>query len=169
MPQCNQVFTWSKKKRPLESFYEGDIIPKGHIWQWILFRRGRAIHSHSVCGLWLVKWSQKYEINNWFPGLFGYSLMSWASKKQKRVTLSSTEAEFLALCDVTRKLLWLQPLVEEYKISYAKADTLIFEGNIPTINLANNEHTKGRTTYWQLCHCCCFINKVFVQSLFSKA
>ena len=68
----------------------------------------------------------------------GNSLISWTSKKQKLVTLSSTEAEFIALCDVTWELLWLQSLVEEYRISNVKEDTLIYEDNIPAINLANN-------------------------------
>jgi hypothetical protein len=77
----------------------------------------------------------------------GNSLISWTSKKQKLVTLSSTEAEFIALCDVTRELLWLQPLVEEYIISNVKEDTLIYEDNTPAINLANNEQTKGRTKH----------------------
>ena len=77
----------------------------------------------------------------------GNSLISWTSKKQKLVTLSSTEAEFIALCDVTRELLWLQPFVEEYRISNVKEDTLIYEDNIPAINLANNEQTKGRTKH----------------------
>ena len=41
----------------------------------------------------------------------------------------------------------MQPLVEEYRISNVKEDTLIYEDNIPAINLANNEQTKGRTKH----------------------
>ena len=51
-----------------------------------------------------------------FVVYLGTSPVSWTAKKQKLVTLSSTEAEFIALCDVTREILWIQPLVESFKI-----------------------------------------------------
>jgi hypothetical protein len=43
---------------------------------------------------------------------FGKTLISWTSKKQKSVTLSTTEAEFIALTDVARELLWIQQIYQ---------------------------------------------------------
>ena len=78
---------------------------------------------------------------------FGPSLISWTGKKQKLVTLLSKEAEFIALCDVTREILWLQQLLETFKVPDIKKNTLIYEDNLLAINLANNEQTKGRTKH----------------------
>ena len=69
-----------------------------------------------------------------FVVYLGTSPVSWTAKKQKLVTLSSTEAEFIALCDVTRKILWIQPLVESFKIKGVKENTVIHEDNLPAIN-----------------------------------
>ena len=39
--------------------------------------------------------------------------MSWSSKKQPIVALSSTEAEFIALTHATKELIWLRSLIGE--------------------------------------------------------
>ena len=38
---------------------------------------------------------------------FGPSLILWTAKKQKLLTLMSTEAKFISLCDISREILWL--------------------------------------------------------------
>ena len=40
-----------------------------------------------------------------FVVYLGTSPVSWTAKKQKLLALSSTEAVFIALCDVTREIL----------------------------------------------------------------
>ena len=79
-----------------------------------------------------------------FVVYLGTSPVSWTAKKQKLVTLSSTEAEFIALCDVTREILWIQPLVESFKIKGVKENTVIHDDNLPAINLVHNEQTKRK-------------------------
>jgi hypothetical protein len=78
---------------------------------------------------------------------FGKSLISWTSKKQKNVTLSTTEAEFIALTDVARELLWVQPIYQFLGFPEIKKYTIILEDNLPVINLALNQQTKGRTKH----------------------
>ena len=91
--------------------------------------------------------TQDYISVTGFIIFFGTSPISWTAKKQKLVTLSSTEADFVALCDVTREILWLQPLLEDFQIQNVRKNTIILEDNIPAINLAQNEQTKGRTKH----------------------
>ena len=74
----------------------------------------------------------------------GPSLILWSAKKQKLVTLLSTEAKFIALFDVTGEIFWLH---ETFKLPDIKKNTLIYEDNLLAINLANNEQTKGRTKH----------------------
>jgi hypothetical protein len=75
------------------------------------------------------------------------SLISWTSKKQKTVTLSSTESEFIALTDVAKELLWIQPIYQFLGIININDCTIIMEDNLPVINLALNQQTKGRTKH----------------------
>jgi hypothetical protein len=75
------------------------------------------------------------------------SIISWTSKKQKSVTLSSTESEFIALTDVAKELLWIQPIYHFLGIQNITDCTIIMEDNLPVINLALNQQTKGRTKH----------------------
>ncbi|KAG9220206.1 hypothetical protein CCMSSC00406_0010205 [Pleurotus cornucopiae] len=43
----------------------------------------------------------------------GHGAISWSSKKQPLVTLSSCESEYVALTHASKELLWLRKLVEE--------------------------------------------------------
>jgi len=63
------------------------------------------------------------------------------------VTLSTTEAEFIALTDVAREILWIQPIYSFLGFIHIKQATIILEDNMPVINLALNQQTKGRTKH----------------------
>jgi hypothetical protein len=78
---------------------------------------------------------------------FNGSIISWTSKKQKSVTLSSTESEFIALTDVAKELLWIQPIYNFLGIQNITEYSIIMEDNLPVINLALNQQTKGRTKH----------------------
>ncbi|CAL1278090.1 unnamed protein product [Larinioides sclopetarius] len=43
----------------------------------------------------------------------GNAPVSWRTAKQRCVTLSSMEAEFLDICDATKKLIWIKNVLEE--------------------------------------------------------
>ncbi|KAG5666630.1 hypothetical protein PVAND_014646 [Polypedilum vanderplanki] len=43
--------------------------------------------------------------------------VSWACRKQVSVSLSSTEAEYIALTEATQEILWLKNLCEDFKIN----------------------------------------------------
>jgi len=43
----------------------------------------------------------------------GSEVVSWSSKKQPTVSLSSTEAEYKALCAATCEVVWLRRLLQD--------------------------------------------------------
>jgi hypothetical protein len=43
----------------------------------------------------------------------GYAMVSWCSRKQTSVVLSTAESEYIALCVVIRKAVWLPKLLAE--------------------------------------------------------
>lgn len=60
----------------------------------------------------------------------------WSTKAQKSVALSSCEAEYYALVEVIKELLWLTQLLDEIKVAY---DTpVIYVDNQGAIALAHN-------------------------------
>ncbi|XP_053202146.1 uncharacterized protein LOC128387035 [Panonychus citri] len=52
-----------------------------------------------------------------FVVTLGDSPVSWSSKLQKSVALSTTEAEYMAIADCTKDILWYQQLLKDLKVS----------------------------------------------------
>ena len=68
----------------------------------------------------------------------GTGTISWSSRKQSIVALSSTESKYIALSEVGHKIMWIQHFLEELGFT-SQEPTTIFEDNQGTIALATNE------------------------------
>jgi hypothetical protein len=67
------------------------------------------------------------------------------SKKQKCVTLSSTEAEYVAICESFKQINWCRMFLEE--IGLKQDETIVYEDNMSTIHLLSQGNDKGRTKH----------------------
>ena len=76
----------------------------------------------------------------------GDSLISWASKKQSIVALSSTEAEYVALCGAAQETVWLRNLLRDIGFAQNKP-TLMAEDNQGAMCLAKNPKDHNRTKH----------------------
>ena len=76
----------------------------------------------------------------------GNSLISWASKKQSIVALSSTEAEYVALCGAAQETVWLRNLLQDVGLSQREA-TRVKEDNQGAMCLAKNPKDHTRTKH----------------------
>lgn len=72
--------------------------------------------------------------------------ISWSCAKQKTVSISTTEAEFVALCEGAKEALWLRKLLTDMD-RQPKAATKIHEDNQSCIKLINNEKISNRTKH----------------------
>ena len=81
-----------------------------------------------------------------FVFMLGDSLISWASKKQPVVALSTTEAEYIALCLATQEAMWLRRLLDSVQ-NPQEGPTLIYEDNQGTICIAKNPRDTQRTKH----------------------
>ncbi len=77
---------------------------------------------------------------------FGNGVVSWNSKKQPTVTLSSTEAEYRGAAIVACEVVWLQKLLSDFGQSM-DARIVIYCDNISSILLANNPVYHAKTKH----------------------
>jgi Reverse transcriptase (RNA-dependent DNA polymerase)/gag-polypeptide of LTR copia-type/Integrase core domain/GAG-pre-integrase domain len=76
----------------------------------------------------------------------GSNLVSWSSKKQVSVALSSTEAEYVSAAQASQEVLWLRQLLNDIGELTTQA-TVLFEDNQGCIKIANNDKVSSRTKH----------------------
>lgn len=81
--------------------------------------------------------------------LFTSGAITWSSRKQPIIALSSTEAEYIAASDTTRELLWLRALFAELTSS-SPASIPLFSDNQSAITIAKNGLLNARTKHIDL-------------------
>ena len=69
--------------------------------------------------------------------LFAQHTVVWVSHRQTKVALSTMTAEYYALCEVTRDIIWLRQFLNSLGIS-VKEPTPIYEDNASCIAIAKN-------------------------------
>jgi hypothetical protein len=72
--------------------------------------------------------------------------ISWYSKMQLNIAISSTEAEYYALSATTQEVIWLRQFMYGIHLPQSEA-TIIFEDNSSTIILASNHNFSFRTKH----------------------
>jgi hypothetical protein len=75
----------------------------------------------------------------------GRSLVSWASKKQNSVALSTAEAEYIVACHCCAQLLWMRQTLRDYGYKLSKVPLLC--DNESAIHMADNPVEHSRTKY----------------------
>ena len=74
---------------------------------------------------------------------FNGGIISWKSCQQKRTAGSSTEAEYIALYEAIKEVIWIKHILEELNLFNTKP-VIIYEDNTSTIKASQNpvEHSK---------------------------
>ena len=79
---------------------------------------------------------------------FNNSPISWKTKRQSTIALSTTEAEFNSMEQAIREAIWLQNLFKE--LNYPINNLIIKGDNLSSINLAYNPEYHQRTKHTAL-------------------
>lgn len=69
-------------------------------------------------------------------------IVMWGSKKQSCVSLSSTEAEYVALCEAAMEACWLRKLVFDFEIINNIGQFILYEDNQSCIQVAKTTDVK---------------------------
>ena len=82
--------------------------------------------------------------------LLGRSLVSWLSKKQNSVALSTAEAEYILAGSCCAQLLWMKATLNDFGIKFKKVPLLC--DNESAIKLTNNPVQHARTKHIDVRH-----------------
>ena len=80
----------------------------------------------------------------------GASLVSWSSKKQNCISLSTAEAEYVAAASACTQLLWMRQTLKEYGVTCDKVPLLC--DNESAIKIGYNPVQHSRTKHIEIRH-----------------
>jgi hypothetical protein len=75
-------------------------------------------HHNGLCAYSDTDWAGDIETSRSTTGyaiFLGNGIVSWLSRRQRRVTLSSTEAEYCGMIKTAKQLCWIRNIYEELR------------------------------------------------------
>ena len=133
---------------------------KGTVGQGILLKAHTDLALTAWCD---VYWSgcplTRRSLNGWFIQLGG-SPLSWKTKKQPTVSLSSAESEYRAMAFTLKEILWLRRLLTALGIKFT-APIPLFYDNQAAIHISTNPVFHERTKHVETC--CDFVRDDIVR------
>ncbi|WVZ49176.1 hypothetical protein U9M48_000553, partial [Paspalum notatum var. saurae] len=103
-----------------------------------LFLRGFSDADHAGCRIDRKSTSGTCQ-------LLGTSLVSWSSRKQASVSLSTTEAEYIAAASCCSQLLWMKATFSDFGLRFGKIPLLV--DSTSAISVAKNPVLHSRTKH----------------------
>jgi hypothetical protein len=79
----------------------------------------------------------------------GSVVISWASRKHKSVTLSTTEAEYIAACEVCTEVVWMRKLISRL-FDQVPDSTVIYCDNKSCMTLSKHLVFDGRSKHIEI-------------------
>ena len=92
----------------------------------------------------------------WQHSITGYffklakGIISWRSHAQKTIALSSMEAEYMAISDCSRQVIWIKTLIKELRIKIKSIP--IYGDNQGSIFIASNAVQESHTKHINICY-----------------
>lgn len=108
------------------------------------FAGSEALHAYTDAD-WASDIDKRRSCTGYVTRMCGGAI-SWSSKRQQTIALSSTEAEYMALSATAKEVLWLKQLSKELDKS-APATVGIYCDNQSAISLSGNNAYKPRSKH----------------------
>jgi hypothetical protein len=78
--------------------------------------------------------------------------VSWSSQRQKTVSLSTCEAEYVAAAEAAKEAVWLKGFINDLNVPYAVTKVPLLIDNNSALKLSRNPEFHGRTKHIALKH-----------------
>jgi len=117
----------------------------------LFFKNGGAFELHGFSDADLGGDLDDRKSTSGYAFSCGSSYISWCSKKQDSVSLSTTEAEYKAASLAVQECVWLRQLIEDIYSPIHKP-TIIYGDNQSALKLATNPVCHARTKHIEIEH-----------------
>src|SRR6266542_409249 len=108
------------------------------------------VGNKTVVGFSDANWASQHHCHS-IPGFtyfVGLGTILWSAKKQPIITLSSTEAKYVALTHTAKDILWIHKLLKEFSFLHnLSLPTTLYCDNQGTIHLSKDTTFHGHTKH----------------------
>ena len=119
---------------------------KGIIYACLLYSKSGNVEMRAYSDAdWAGDQDDRHSTSGFVCQLSGGAI-SWSSKKQATVALSTTEAEYIALCATAQEVVWLRRLLSELGVQMFNP-TEVMEDNQGAIAMGRNPVNHNRTKH----------------------
>ena len=115
---------------------------------WLTFGRGLKLLVEGFCDADWVGQKDQHSISGYLF-FFGQGVVSWSSKKQHIIVLSSTELEYIAQMHAAKEALWLRSFIDEIQGLHERIITINCD-NQGAITLAKDNKFHSQTKHIDL-------------------
>ncbi|GJQ93528.1 retrovirus-related pol polyprotein from transposon TNT 1-94 [Tanacetum coccineum] len=100
-------------------------------------------HYHRMVDTFCISTSDRLSFNVCVCAL-GKRLVSWSSKRQKSVAISSTEAEYIALSGCCAQVLWMRSQLTDYGLGFNKIPMYCDNKSVIALCCNNVQHSRSK-------------------------
>ncbi|GJW57438.1 retrovirus-related pol polyprotein from transposon TNT 1-94, partial [Tanacetum coccineum] len=100
-------------------------------------------HYHRMVDTFCISTSDRLSFNVCVCAL-GKRLVSWSSKRQKSVAISSTEAEYIALSRCCAQVLWMRSQLTDYGLGFNKIPIYCDNKSVIALCCNNVQHSRSK-------------------------
>ena len=114
--------------------------------QGITFRGDAGFNLHAYCDSDWAGCPDTRRSTSGYAVMFGGATVSWISKRQPTVALSSAEAEYVTACLAAQEIQWIRQLLAEIGVPLERTGTTVYSDSQSAMHMANNP-TSGRAKH----------------------
>lgn len=120
-----------------------------------VMRYKQNLEKNMTCGFCDADWASSEDDWRSYSGytlLFQGGTISWSSKRQPTVLLSTTEAEYMSLSSCVQEAMWLKQLQESFCSLLKSEPMIIYSDNQSCIKLSGSDGFHPRTKHIDVRH-----------------
>ncbi|GJU41993.1 retrotransposon protein, putative, unclassified [Tanacetum coccineum] len=130
---CDQKVSFSILRRRINTCHRGSEYPKDSSNALTAF----ADADHAGC-------QDTRRSTSGSMQFLGDKLVSWSSKRQKSVTISSTEAEYIAMSGCCAQILWMRSQLIDYGLGFNKIPMYCDNKSVIALSCNNVQHSRSK-------------------------